>query len=64
MIEENTMNKALTWQEIQDMKHADAWKKATGRKLKLRKRCQTKAERERDAVARDIARLKNKLKVA
>lgn len=58
------MYNGLTWQEIQDIKHADAWKKATGRKLKLRKRRKTKAERERDEVARDIARLKSNLKVA
>lgn len=55
--------KNLTWQQIQDLKLADAWKKATGRKLKLRKRRRTVAERERDVIARDIARLKAKLNI-
>jgi hypothetical protein len=55
--------KNLTWQQIQDLKLADAWKKATGRKLKLRKRRATKVERERAEVVRDIARLKANLKI-
>lgn len=53
----------LTWQEIQDLKLAGAWKKATGRKLKLRKRRATKVERERDAVMQDVRRLKANLKI-
>ena len=58
------MSKTLTWQEIQDMKLIDTWKKATGRKLKLRKRRRTKVERERDDVVQDIARIKTRLNIA
>lgn len=36
----------LTWEEIQLLKRADAWKKATGRKLKPIKRRRSAWERE------------------